>query len=84
MAERDPGWAWFDGPPAVAGADDLARAFARCLRGDDGARVLAHLRERTLERSLGPDASDAALRYLEGQRCLVAHVLALVARGGAA
>jgi hypothetical protein len=37
----------------------------------------------TLDRALGPDAPEAALRHLEGQRQLVATVLALVARGRA-
>jgi hypothetical protein len=35
----------------------------------------------TLERALGPDASDAALRQLEGQRRLVLTMRALVNRG---
>lgn len=74
------GWAWFtDRPPA--GGEDPAAAFARCFAGPDGARVLAVLRAMTLDRALGPDAPDAALRHLEGQRQLVATVLALVARG---
>lgn len=67
---------------AVADDDALAGAFARCLAGGDGRRVLDHLRGLTLHRALGPAAPDAALRHLEGQRALVAHILALVVRGG--
>lgn len=88
MAIND-GWGWFAGPEAEpAGADptapedaDLARAFARCFRGADGERVLAHLRGLTIERALGPGATDALLRHAEGQRQLVFHVLALIERG---
>ncbi|MGC2856000.1 hypothetical protein ACM64Y_11040 [Novispirillum sp. DQ9] len=74
----------FDGAPAPAAeeGDGLAAAFARCFAGGDGRRVLDHLRAMTLHRALGPAAPDAALRHLEGQRALVAHVLALVMRGG--
>ncbi|PWC56033.1 hypothetical protein TSO221_02995 [Azospirillum sp. TSO22-1] len=61
--------------------DDPAPSFARCFAGPDGARVVAALRAMTVERTLGPDASDAALRHLEGQRALVATILALAARG---
>ena len=44
-------------------------------------RVLGFLKAMTLERAVGPEASDAALRHLEGQRQLVTTILALVARG---
>ena len=47
----------------------------------DGQRVLEHLRKLTLERSLGPGASDALLRHLEGQRHLFAYIAALIAQG---
>lgn len=88
MARRpmaDPvGWDWLDATAAPPeGAEDPAPAFARCFAGPDGARVLAALRAMTLDRALGPDASDAALRHLEGQRQLVAAILALTARGRA-
>ncbi len=84
------GWAWFDVPEAGTGgpdgadaaALDIAVAFARCFSTGDGKRVLDHLRRMTLERSLGPGASDAVLRHVEGQRHLVAQILALVAQGG--
>ncbi|MDQ2105950.1 Bbp19 family protein [Azospirillum isscasi] len=75
------GWDWLDGAPATATGGDPAPSFARCFAGPDGARVLGTLTAMTLERTLGPDASDAALRDLEGQRRLVALILALTARG---
>ncbi|PWC82300.1 hypothetical protein TSH100_24105 [Azospirillum sp. TSH100] len=81
------GWDWLE-PPSACGFDnatapeaDPAPSFARCFAGNDGARVLAVLRAMTLDRALGPDAPEAALRHLEGQRQLVATILALVVRG---
>lgn len=84
--DRDPGWSWFDPAPPPPGDEErraLARSFARAFSGGDGEAVLAHLSALTLERCLGPEASDAALRTLEGQRLLVAHILALAAHGRA-
>lgn len=77
------GWDWLDSvtAPAERSDEDPAPAFARCFAGPDGQRVLAMLKAMTLERALGPDASDAALRHLEGQRVLVATISALAARG---
>jgi hypothetical protein len=72
-----------DSPGSAANPRDLARASARCFASPDGAAVLAHLTAMTMRRALGPDASDQALRHLEGQRQLVAHLHALIARGRA-
>ena len=89
MSSPDQGWAWFDGfgadplagPVVETVNSDLARAFARCFRGDDGSRVIDHLRAITFGRALGPGASDAQLRHTEGQRQLVAYVNVLIERG---
>ncbi len=81
------GWQWFeanqtDEPEAdVAEQPSLAITFARCFSTPEGKRVLQHLRAWTLERTLSPSASDAHLRYLEGQRQLVAHMLMLTVQG---
>jgi hypothetical protein len=83
------GWAWFEAPEegkaAPDGPDtatpDIAIAFARCFSTCDGQGVLDHLRRMTLDRALGPGASDAVLRHVEGQRHLVAQILALVTQG---
>lgn len=86
-AEREPrGWAWFEPAEAAPGDDDeaeLCRAFARCLSGPDGERVMRHLERVVLDRRLPPEASDTQLRHLEGQRYAVAYIAAMAARGRA-
>lgn len=81
-AERT-GWEWFAAARAAEtdAQGDIAVVFARCFRGADGDRALAYLRSLTVERVLGPGASDAVLRHLEGQRALVIHLTGLVERG---
>jgi hypothetical protein len=84
MPDEKSGWTWFDPPPPPPDAAErqaLARAFTRAFAGPDGQSALDHLRMLTVQRCLGPDASDAALRCLEGQRQLVHHILSLVERG---
>lgn len=83
MSKSDPGWAWFEhpAPPDDSQRLTVARAFARAFSGADGDLALAHLRSLTLDRCLGPEASDASLRCLEGQRLLASHILSLVERG---
>ena len=60
---------------------DIDRLFARCFSTDDGKKVLAHLQAMTFARAHGPDASDMHLRYVEGQRALVANIMRMVDRG---
>jgi hypothetical protein len=60
---------------------ETARAFARAFSSRDGEAVLAHLRSITIERRLAPEASEAALRHIEGQRALVAAIEGLVRAG---
>jgi hypothetical protein len=91
MKQPDPtlpeGWGWFEIGVDLS-ADNhpetglvLALASARCFRGADGEMVLRYLRALTLDRALGPNASDTMLRHLEGQRQLVSHIVQLVQRG---
>jgi hypothetical protein len=77
------GWAWFAADAAAAAGDDgeACRSFARCFAGTDGRMVLDHLKRVVLERRLPPNASDAELRHLEGQRYAVAYIVAMVERG---
>jgi hypothetical protein len=85
--EAEPaGWAWFDhadDEAEDAALAEVCRAAARCLAGADGELVTEHLRRLVLDRRLPPEASDAELRHLEGQRWAIAHLLALAARGRA-
>lgn len=81
---HDPGWTWFEPPAAPPGDDQrlkLARLFARLFSGADGETALTYLTQLTIDRCLGPDASDAALRTLEGQRQLVLHLQSLIRLG---
>jgi hypothetical protein len=81
------GWEWLEGDQtrsreaeATKELDSALRAnFSRAFDSEDGRSVINHLKSITLARSLGPSASDAALRHLEGQRQLVIHILALAA-----
>ena len=76
------GWDWLERAEAEpAEHADLCRSFARAFAGSGGARVLAWLRATTIERRLPPEASEAALRHLEGQRHIVAAIERMVARG---
>jgi hypothetical protein len=84
MDDGPVGWDWFEvkSTEATAGDnDDLARSFARCFSGGDGGIIIDHLRQTFLDRRLGPGASDAELRFLEGQRSVVAHILSMIQRG---
>ncbi|MCW2245351.1 hypothetical protein M2352_000942 [Azospirillum fermentarium] len=78
---RDWPWEAPSAPAAGAAPAQDAASFARCFSTPDGVRVLAVLRALTLDRALGPDAPEPMLRHMEGQRHLVATILALAARG---
>ena len=81
-----PGWAWFDAPDQlqqqqpVVPAREVCRSFLACFAGPDGEAALFHLRRLFLDRRLPPSATDAELRHVEGQRSVVAYVLALIER----
>ena len=65
----------------VIGADGIARPEAdeaqingdclRCFSSPEGRRVLAYLKRITVLHVLGPTASDAELRDMEGRRFIV-------------
>ncbi len=70
--------------PAEAGKREMReveKAFARLFSSEDGQKVLAHLQVVTFQRALGPGSPDEQLRYMEGQRSLVATILRLIDRG---
>lgn len=60
---------------------EIEQHYARTFATSSGAAVLKHLRRITVERVLGPNATDAELRGLEAQRALVHQIEALIERG---
>ena len=60
---------------------DIEIAYARTFSGMHGERVLSHLRQITIERVLGPNASESELRFLEAQRFLVRQIENMISRG---
>lgn len=61
--------------------NDLEQNYARTFSTATGAIVLQHLRKITIERVLGPNATDAELRGLESQRALVHQIENIIQRG---
>jgi hypothetical protein len=57
-------------------------AYRKLGGTSEGQIVLAHLRQITIERELGPDASDSALRELEAQRRFVREIERKVSSAG--
>ncbi len=60
---------------------DIEQNYARTFATASGTTVLKHLRKMTIERVLGPDATDAQLRSLEAQRALVHQIELMIKRG---
>ena len=60
---------------------DIEKAYAQTFSSRSGEMVLQHLRKITIERVLGPNATDSELRSIEAQRALVHQILQMVARG---
>ena len=61
--------------------DKLAHEYARTFSGASGRAVIEHLRKITIERVLGPHATDGELRTLEGARALVHQIENMIERG---
>ena len=60
---------------------DLEKNYVRAFNTPSGRIVLEHLRKITVERTLGPNATDAELRWLESQRALY-HQIERLSLGG--
>ncbi len=60
---------------------DLEQNYTRTFSTASGVMVLKHLRKITIERVLGPNATDSELRGLEAQRALVHQIETLIERG---
>ena len=59
----------------------ISQAYTRLFCHSEGKEVLKHLKKITFERILSPTATDAELRFLEGQRALVALILSFIKQG---
>jgi hypothetical protein len=68
-------------PGAKTDLDVLALEVAHTFESAGGKKVLEYLRSITLARYLPPNATDAELRYLEGQRYLVSFIANMVKKG---
>ena len=60
---------------------EVEKNFVRAFNTPSGRVVLEHLRKITVERTLGPNTSDADLRWVEAQRSLV-HQIERMSQGG--
>lgn len=60
---------------------EMEQNYVRTFSTAAGAAVMKHLRRITIERVLGPNATDAELRGLEAQRALVHQIEAMIERG---
>ena len=63
--------------------EKIAHEYARTFSGASGRAVIEHLRKITIDRVLGPHATDGELRTLEGARGLVHQIETLIERGRA-
>ena len=63
--------------------DKIAHEYARTFSSASGRAVIEHLRKITIERVLGPHATDGELRTIEGARALVHQIETLIERGRA-
>ncbi len=59
---------------------ELEKQYARTFQTPSGRAVLQHLRQITLERTLGPNASDNELRWAEANRAFVRQIENMIAR----
>lgn len=67
--------------PPRADMAGIERVFARLFSTDDGQKVLGYLNGQTFQRAAAMDAPDAMLRYMEGQRALMALIIRMIERG---
>ena len=59
---------------------ELEKQYARTFQTPSGKAVLQHLRKITLERVLGPNATDNELRWAEANRAFVRQIESMIAR----
>jgi hypothetical protein len=76
-AEQGASWPWPEADVAEPTAASVEDACLACFATAPGRLVLGHLRRAFLDRRVPPSASDAELRHVEGQRSVVAWLLAM-------
>ena len=59
---------------------ELEKQYARTFQTPSGKAVLQHLRKITIERVLGPNATDNELRWAEATRAFVRQIESMIAR----
>ena len=59
---------------------ELEKQYARTFQTPSGKAVLQHLRKITIERTLGPNASDNELRWAEANRAFVRQIENIISR----
>ena len=60
---------------------EIEKSFARVFSTEEGKKVLAWLQVMTFHRAAGAGSTDEQLRFMEGQRSLVAGILRMIDRG---
>ena len=60
---------------------DIERSFARLFSSEEGKKVLAYMQVMTFQRTGSANTTDEQLRYMEGQRSLMAAILRMIDRG---
>ena len=78
-AEQGASWPWPEADVAEPTAASVEDACLACFASPPGRIVLAHMRRMFLDRRVPPSASDAELRHVEGQRSVVAWLVAMAA-----
>ena len=58
--------------------DEAQKALSKILTTREGKIFFSHLKNKTINRVLGANSSDAELRCLEGQRQLVNYMSSMV------
>jgi len=59
---------------------EIEKQYARVFQTPSGKAVLQHMRKITIERTLGPNATDAELRWAEANRAFVHQIEMMIAR----
>lgn len=60
---------------------EIEKQYARTFSSTSGKQVLAHLRQLTIERVIGPNVSDDELRWWAAQNALVHQIENIIKRG---